>query len=87
MVIYFINKRIDALLLMPPAEKEPNAFSTSLPLSRTHLIFPFAGSRRGIYSIEKARRLLHFEPRVGIEEGMKITEQWLRAEHWIEPHG
>src|SRR5258708_17276658 len=43
--------------------------------------------RRGTYSIEKARRLLHFGPRVGIEVGMKITEQWLRAEHWIESHG
>jgi len=41
-------------------------------------------SRKGTYSIEKARQLLHFEPRVSLDEGMKITEQWLRAEHWIE---
>jgi nucleoside-diphosphate-sugar epimerase len=39
--------------------------------------------RRGTYSIAKARKILGFEPRVGIDEGMKITEQWLRAEGFI----
>jgi nucleoside-diphosphate-sugar epimerase len=39
--------------------------------------------RRGTYSIEKARKLLGFEPRVGIDEGMKITEQWLREERFV----
>ncbi|GCE29988.1 putative oxidoreductase [Dictyobacter alpinus] len=40
--------------------------------------------RRGTYSIEKARKLLGFEPRIGIDEGMKRTEQWLRAEGLVE---
>jgi nucleoside-diphosphate-sugar epimerase len=35
-------------------------------------------SRRGTYSIEKARRVLGYEPRVGIDEGMRRTEAWLR---------
>jgi nucleoside-diphosphate-sugar epimerase len=39
--------------------------------------------RRGTYSIDKARKILGFEPRVGIDEGLKITEQWLRAEGFI----
>ena len=36
--------------------------------------------RTGTYSIEKARRLLGHEPRVGLEEGMARTESWLRGE-------
>ena len=35
-------------------------------------------ARRGGYSIEKARRLLGFEPKVSFEEGMRRSEQWLR---------
>jgi nucleoside-diphosphate-sugar epimerase len=39
-------------------------------------------ARPGTYSIEKARRLLGYEPRVGLEEGMQLTENWLR-EHGL----
>ena len=35
-------------------------------------------SRRGTYSIEKARRVLGYEPRVSLDEGMRRTEAWLR---------
>ena len=34
-------------------------------------------ARRGSYSIEKARRLLGYEPKVGLGEGMRRTEAWL----------
>lgn len=37
-------------------------------------------SRRGTYSIEKARTMLGYEPAVGIEQGFARTEAWLRAE-------
>ncbi|MBZ5734686.1 NAD(P)-dependent oxidoreductase [Nocardioides sp. TRM66260-LWL] len=36
--------------------------------------------RRGTYSIERARRLLGYEPQVDLAEGMTRTEAWLRAE-------
>ena len=36
-------------------------------------------ARRGTYSIEKARRVLAYEPAVGLEEGMRRTEAWARA--------
>ncbi|MGI8580354.1 MAG: NAD-dependent epimerase/dehydratase family protein, partial [Solirubrobacteraceae bacterium] len=36
-------------------------------------------ARRGTYSIEKARRVLGYEPRIGLEEGMARTEAWLRV--------
>jgi nucleoside-diphosphate-sugar epimerase len=35
-------------------------------------------ARTGTYSIEKARRVLGYEPRVSLEDGMKRTEEWLR---------
>jgi nucleoside-diphosphate-sugar epimerase len=35
-------------------------------------------TRTGTYSIEKARRVLGYEPQVGLAEGMQKTESWLR---------
>jgi nucleoside-diphosphate-sugar epimerase len=37
-------------------------------------------ARTGTYSIEKARKLLGYEPAVDLDEGMRRTELWLRAE-------
>ena len=37
-------------------------------------------SRTGTYSIEKARRVLGYEPSVGLEEGFRRTEAWLREQ-------
>jgi nucleoside-diphosphate-sugar epimerase len=37
-------------------------------------------SRTAGYSIEKAHNQLGYEPRVGLEEGMRRTEEWVRAE-------
>lgn len=37
-------------------------------------------ARRGTYSIEKARRMLGYDPVVDLDEGMRRTEAWLRAE-------
>lgn len=37
-------------------------------------------SRTGTYSIERARRLLGYEPGVGLDEGFERTAAWLRAE-------
>jgi nucleoside-diphosphate-sugar epimerase len=39
--------------------------------------------RRGTYSIEKARTLLGYEPRIGLDEGLKLSEQWLRSEGFL----
>ena len=37
-------------------------------------------TKRGAYSIEKARRVLGYEPKVTLEEGMRRCEEWLKAE-------
>jgi nucleoside-diphosphate-sugar epimerase len=37
-------------------------------------------AKRGGYSIEKARRLLGYEPKIGLDEGMRRCEEWLRSE-------
>lgn len=37
-------------------------------------------TRTGTYSIEKARRMLGYDPKVDLDEGMARTEEWLRAE-------
>jgi nucleoside-diphosphate-sugar epimerase len=36
-------------------------------------------SRPGTYSIEKARRLLGYDPQVGLAEGMQRSEAWVRS--------
>jgi predicted dehydrogenase/nucleoside-diphosphate-sugar epimerase len=35
------------------------------------------------FSIEKARRLLGYEPRIRFSEGMRLTEQWLRFANYL----
>ena len=40
--------------------------------------------RRGTYGIETARKLLEWEPQVGLEEGMARTEVWLRGEGLLD---
>lgn len=40
-------------------------------------------TRRGTYSVAKAREHLGFEPRVDLPEGMRRTQQWLMAEKLI----
>ena len=37
-------------------------------------------TKRGRYSIEKARRVLGYEPQVELDEGMRRCEEWLRSE-------
>ncbi|MFN8164364.1 MAG: NAD-dependent epimerase/dehydratase family protein [Solirubrobacterales bacterium] len=44
-------------------------------------------ARDGGYSIGKARRLLGYEPRIGLEEGMRRTERWLRSEGLLGDDG
>ena len=43
--------------------------------------FRFNPSR---FSIDKARRLLDYEPRVDFDEGMRCTEDWLRAAGYLD---
>lgn len=35
-------------------------------------------TKRACFNIEKARRELHYQPRFSLQEGMRLTEQWLR---------
>ena len=42
-------------------------------------------TRRCVYSIQKARDQLGYEPRVGLEEGMRLTEEWLRTSGILPP--
>ena len=41
--------------------------------------------RKGTYSNAKARRVLGWEPRVGVEEGLEHTIEWLRGEGFGSP--
>lgn len=54
-----------------------DTFKLKLPLSRVRLKYY---RRKLIFPIEKARRLLGYEPRVSLDEGMKRSEAWLREE-------
>jgi len=42
-------------------------------------------TRKARFSIEKARHELGFQPRLSLEEGMKLTEQWLREAGYLPP--
>jgi nucleoside-diphosphate-sugar epimerase len=53
---------------LAPGDNEVN------PASARYLL------RTGTYSIEKARRVLGWEPRVGVDDGLRRTIAWLRDE-------
>ena len=40
-------------------------------------------TRQAHFSIEKARRELGYQPRFSLEEGMQLTEQWLREAGYL----
>jgi nucleoside-diphosphate-sugar epimerase len=42
-------------------------------------------ARRGTYSIDKARKLLGYEPRIDLDEGFRRTEAWLREQGMSNP--
>jgi nucleoside-diphosphate-sugar epimerase len=41
-------------------------------------------ARKGGYSIDKARTVLGYEPKVSLDEGMRRCEAWLRAESLLQ---
>ena len=40
-------------------------------------------TRHAVYPNDRARDLLGWEPQVGLDEGLRRTEHWLRAERLI----
>ena len=40
-------------------------------------------SRQAGYSFEKAGQLLNFHPATSLEEGMRLTQEWVLKEHLI----
>lgn len=44
-------------------------------------------TRTGTYSIAKASRMLGYEPRVDLDEGMRRSEEWLLAEGLLGAEG
>jgi nucleoside-diphosphate-sugar epimerase len=52
---------------------------------RLHSSFVSYVTRQCTYSIARARAVLGYEPRVGLEEGMQFTEAWLRSSGILPP--
>jgi nucleoside-diphosphate-sugar epimerase len=61
------------------AAQELIAKATGKPPLLTRNAIEFV-SRKAVYSNRRARELLGWEPRVTLEEGMRRTEEWFRAE-------
>jgi nucleoside-diphosphate-sugar epimerase len=57
-----------------------DTFKLKLPLSRVRLKYY---ARKLVFPIEKARRLMGYEPRIDLDEGMKRAEAWLREEGYL----
>jgi len=60
--------------VLGPLERRGGRDSETTPSAARYL------ARPGGYSIAKARRVLGYDPRIGLHEGMRRTEAWLRAE-------
>jgi nucleoside-diphosphate-sugar epimerase len=69
-----------ALLIAGGMELREKITGRRALLSRTAVGFL---TRRATFKIDKAKKLLGYQPRIGLVEGMKLTEQWLRQEKII----
>ena len=58
---------------------------TRRPPKITRQVVRFLTSQ-ACFSIEKAKRELGYRPRFSLEEGMKLTEQWLREAEYLPKH-
>ena len=80
-----------ARLLDKPLRRVPTVVSRALAAAVMRLpgdgeVSPAAVAyvaKKGTYSIAKARRMLGYEPAVHLEEGMRRTTDWLRAEGYV----
>jgi nucleoside-diphosphate-sugar epimerase len=61
--------------------------TSGLSMSRSTRLMSYVPdlSRQGTYSIEKARRRLGYEARVGLDEGFERTARWLREQGLLGP--
>jgi nucleoside-diphosphate-sugar epimerase len=87
--------RYAALLGVPPPRSLPTGLAAALaaiagPLDRLRdpasEVNPMSArylARRGTYSIEKARQVLGYAPRIGLNEGFDRTARWLREQRLI----
>ncbi len=69
-----------ALAALPETAARISGGSTEL--RRSSVLYM---TRTGTYSIAKARRVLGYEPAITLDEGMRRTESWLRAEGRLGP--
>jgi nucleoside-diphosphate-sugar epimerase len=66
-----------AAAISKAAEMEAQAERTGKPPLLTRAAVAFL-SRKATFKIEKARRKLGYVPQISLEEGMRLTEVWLR---------
>jgi nucleoside-diphosphate-sugar epimerase len=62
---------------------ERKAATSGKPPPTTQVAVAFL-TQRATFSIEKAKRELEYEPRVSLEEGMRVTEAWLREAGYLQ---
>jgi UDP-glucose 4-epimerase len=46
-----------------------------------HVPLPTGVLKRGVLSIKKAKKLINFEPKYNIDEGLKLTVKWFKKRH------
>jgi nucleoside-diphosphate-sugar epimerase len=64
------------------AEAEARAEATGRPPALTQAAVTLL-TQNAEFDISKARRELGYEPRISLDEGMRLTEEWLQEEGYI----
>lgn len=64
-------------------EAEAKAERTGRPPSLTRAAVTLM-TQNAVFKIDKARRELCYTPRVSLDEGMRLTEEWLRTKGYIQ---
>jgi nucleoside-diphosphate-sugar epimerase len=68
--------------LQKAAEAEARAESTGRPPSLTRAAVTLM-TQKAVFRIDKARLELGYTPRISLDEGMRLTEEWLREKRYI----
>ncbi len=64
------------------AEAEARAEASGRPPSLTRAAVTLM-TQKAVFCIDKARRELGYTPRISLDEGMRLTEEWLREKRYI----
>ena len=80
------NKGASAVVLLSKLQKAAEAEAKAAKTGRPPVLTQAAVmlmTQRAVFKIEKAERELGYSPRIALDEGMRLTEEWFREKGYL----